>query len=1193
MIKQICANAVFELRIRARSISSYVYFGMFFALAALMTLAAGGAFGGVTVSFGTGGRVFVNAPLSISFYVAFLTSLNLFIIAPVFGQAVCKDFVNDMEQIVFSTPLQQGPFLLGRFLGAFLFMSFVLASVPLGVALASSLPLVLPSAVGPQVFSAYVYSWVAIAWPSLFIFGALFFLVGARTQKMVPIYIGATLLFLLWSISGQLLKEIDNKWIATLVDPMGLQAMGENIRYWTVHQQNTQFVSWSSYFLWNRLLWLGLGGVALALSLGVFSPQRRRGAATAVLPPEEPLDFSAISLPSLQRQLKIVPLLRKQIAFEFSSIVKSIYFLVILLAGVGYMFVVGTQVGKLLGTNTYPVTYNVIEFLGGTFSLFMLIIITLYVGESLWRDRDLKMDQIVNALPVPTGVLLSAKYVAVALLTAVLLLAVIVAGAIVQLAYGYTHFEWGLYFKDLYLLKFPSYLNIIALTFFIQIVARNKYLGHGLVILYYVFDTFASTWGFEHFLYRFGSAPLPMYSDMNGYGHFFRIFHLYNTYWLCLSVVLLVVSYLLWTRGTLEGYKLASLRASLRRRWNGALVAVTAVALLGFVSLGSYLFYQTNVVNTYLTKKDKEKLFLQYERDYKKYEQDPVLEVTSVKAQVDLFPARLAMQSRLEMAFKNGSGKDIQRMLVHFPREALWTMTFSVPVKIAEQNEDLGLVVYELEKPLAPHATLTAVYEVRVDRSSIKNDANTGSIYFNGTFFNNFDFFPRWGYVNSMEITSRKTREKYGLSPKPRMPAIDSQEEHGFTYIARSNSWLDFEATVSTEPDQIAIAPGYLQKEWEENGRRYFHYKMDQKILNFYAFLSGRYEVRRDRWNDVNIEIYYHKGHEYNLDRMVRATQESLDYFTQNFGPYQHKQFRIIEFPRYASFAQAFPNTIPYSERVGFIAKVDDANPDDIDYAYYITAHELAHQWWAHQLIGANVQGAEMLSESFSQYAALMVMEKRYGRDKMKRFLKHELDTYLFGRGQEGEYENPIYLTEGQPYIHYNKGSLLFYAIKEYLGEDTLNGALREMLQTYGTKKAPYPTTREFIAILKKRATPEQQKMVEDFLEKIVLFENRPLTAQAKKITDDEYEVELTVSAKKIYADKEGQESEAAFIQDMDIGVLDKDGNFIYLQRHKIRDGENKISVRVTGLPAKAGIDPRNVLIDRNSKDNIMNISVQ
>ena len=174
---------------------------------------------------------------------------------------------------------------------------------------------------------------------------------------------------------------------------------------------------------------------------------------------------------------------------------------------------------------------------------------------------------------------------------------------------------------------------------------------------------------------------------------------------------------------------------------------------------------------------------------------------------------------------------------------------------------------------------------------------------------------------------------------------------------------------------------------------------MDSPIWNFVSFLSARYEVLRDKHNGVNIEIYYHKGHEYDLQRMVKGIKRTLDYCDANFSMYQHKQVRIIEFPRYQLFAQSFPNTIPFSEGIGFIMDVDKES--DIDMAFYVTSHEVGHQWWGHQVAGGNVQGATMIVESMAQYTALMVMEHEYGKNNMEKFLKYELDRYLRGRSGE------------------------------------------------------------------------------------------------------------------------------------------------------------------------------------------------
>src|SRR5262249_52985839 len=163
-------------------------------------------------------------------------------------------------------------------------------------------------------------------------------------------------------------------------------------------------------------------------------------------------------------------------------------------------------------------------------------------------------------------------------------------------------------------------------------------------------------------------------------------------------------------------------------------------------------------------------------------------------------------------------------------------------------------------------------------------------------------------------------------------------------------------------------------------------------------------------------KIYYHPGHEYDLDRMMESMKASLAYFGTNFSPYHYRQVRILEFPRYAGFAQAFPNTIPYSESIGFILRTTDGEDDDLDMPFFVTAHEVAHQWWGHQVVGANAQGSTLMSEGLAEYSALTAMEKRHGRTQAKKFLQNELDRYLNGRANETQRELPLMLVENQPY---------------------------------------------------------------------------------------------------------------------------------------------------------------------------------
>jgi aminopeptidase N len=367
---------------------------------------------------------------------------------------------------------------------------------------------------------------------------------------------------------------------------------------------------------------------------------------------------------------------------------------------------------------------------------------------------------------------------------------------------------------------------------------------------------------------------------------------------------------------------------------------------------------------------------------------------------------------------------------------------------------------------------------------------------------------------------------------------------------------------------------------------------MDSPILNFFAFQSARYEVVNDRWNDVAIEIYYEPGHEYNLDRMIAATKSGLDYFTANFGPYQHKQFRITEFPRYQVFAQSFDNTVPYSEGIGFIARVREGDQDDIDYPYYVTAHELAHQWWGHQVAAGAVQGDTMLVETLAQYSALMVMKHKYGEEKMQKFLQYELDRYLLGRSTEQKKELPLSRVENQPYIHYRKGSVVMYALQDYIGEDNLNRAIRAFHDEVAFKGPPYPNTTQLLAHIRAVTPPRLQYVIDDMFETITLYDNRATEAKAKALPDGRYEVTMKVVAKKRRADELGKESDAPLADWIDIGVLDADNKPLFLEKKKIDREEMEFTVIVDKKPARAGIDPYNKLIDRRPKDNTVSVSV-
>jgi ABC-2 type transport system permease protein len=458
----------------------------------------------------------------------------------------------------------------------------------------------------------------------------------------------------------------------------------------------------------------------------------------------------------------------------------------------------------------------------------------------------------------------------------------------------------------------------------------------------------------------------------------------------------------------------------------------------------------------------------------------------------------------------------------------------------------------------------------------------------NGTFFHTRQF-PSLGYLDYRELGDPAQRRREGLPAVARMAKIDDGKARELNDLARDADWLDFGATVSTDADQIALAPGQLQREWTEGGRRYFQYKMEAPIPKFFAFLSARYAVRHDIWQGTDISVFYHPTHEYNVGRMVDAVKKTLRYMTENFSPYQDRQVRIAEFPRYARIAGSFPSLTPFSESIGFIARLKDENA--IDYPFYVTAHEVAHQWWGYQVLGADVQGAQMLSETMAQYSALMVMQKEYGPEKMRRFLRYELDRYLSGRGGELIEEMPLGLVEDQPYIHYSKGSLVLYALQDALGEAPLNAALKRYIASVRFQKPPYTVSRDLIAFVAEITPPEKRRLLDDLFASITLFDNRVVSAESRSLGEGRYEVTVTAKARKLRADGKGVESDVPLDDWIDVGIFGgasgRAETPLYLQKQHVVGPDVTVTVTVTGMPLRAGIDPYNILVDRTPGDNV------
>lgn len=1167
---------------------------IFFAINTLLVM---GAVSSDNISIGGGvGSVHKNAPYVIQTYYGVMSLMCLLMVTAFMNATANRDFQHGMYQFVFSSPVHKRDYYFGKFIGAVVISIIPLLGVSLGALIGPFMPWAESERYGDVIWSGHLMGIITFGIPNVIIAGTWLYALSVIFRSNVVAFIGAMGILVLYAVSQGFTRDIEKEWLANILDPFGFRPHGIMAKYLTVDEKNLFPVTLSGPLLFNRLIWLGISLLILITSYFKFSfaAKKEKAAKTgkkikAELKPE----FSEKVHTTQSANRFSFRVLWYLIHVETKAIIKNPTFIIIVVIGLMNLVTNLTSFTSLYGTDQYPVTYDVIDSIRGAFYLFLVAIITFYSGVLVWKERDAKINEIQDSMPVKTNLLFLSKLIAMVTAVALVLICTIFIGIITQTAYGYTRYQPDVYFKSLLVVDLLSFSFLIVLALFFHYLINNRYIAYFAFIACVVVNAFIwSALEMESNMLDFGSVPEIIYSDMNGYGPYIAGTVWFNLYWFLFCALLCFVIYAFYNRSKETEFK--------RRLKNIRPVFIknkvpVVMLLLLFLCCGGFVYYNTKILNHYDSPDIQEKKQVDYENTYKKYQTLAQPRYYKISYTIDLDPYERNMTAGIEAWAKNKSDHTIGEL--HFTLPAL---SDSILIDIAGATQKLrdnrlSYRIFNLNKPLKSNDSILVNIKVWHYNKGFENEVSFTQLTPNGTFFNNMDILPVIGYNEGYEIRDKNKRSKLKLPKRVRAPRLDNTNiaARSNNYITSDADWVNVSTLISTAPDQLAIAPGSLKESWEQNGKKYFKYVLDQPSLNFYSFLSARYEVVRKKWNNIDLEVYYIKEHAYNVPNMMKSLEKSLEYYIANFGPYYHQQCRIIEFPRYSSFAQAFPGTMPYSEAIGFIADLRNVTEEDIDQVFYIVAHEMGHQYWAHQLCGPRMQGSELMSEGFAQYSALMVMEKEYGKDKMKKFLKYEMDSYLRGRSNEFEAERPLMLTESQGYIHYNKASVAMYYLKEMIGEDKVNQALRALIDSFAYKQPPYPTS-EYAVKAFRQVTPDSlQYIISDLFETITLFSNRVMEASYRITDNNKFEVTIQVHSQKFIADSLGKEREVPVSDYIDIGIFEKPlarnvpGKPILIKRLKITQKENTFVFKTKKQPYQAGIDPYNYLIDRVPDDNM------
>jgi len=1190
----------FEINYRIRQYNTYLYFIMLF----LFSIVA------VDVIFeGQLSPLKRNAPIIIARTMGITSALVMMIPSMIMGVAVLRDFDHQMESLMFVNPIKKRDYFLGRFLGSFVILVFIFTAMLLGMMVGDLMPWHDPDKLVPFKFWHYLQPFLFLVVPTLFFGGSLFFVTGALSRKLLIVYIQGFFFLLVYLLAINLARGADNPFLTGLPDPFTFQTVLIATYSWSVIERNAAMVPLTGILLYNRLLWIALGMLTLAIGHHFFNFNVVRDKASQKKKQAEETEYKSLYSPEsvstplafLQTgiQASIVQLFHLTL-FSFKSIVKEVSFWAIVLCGMGILFINSLNLSTSYGVNNVPATYIIVGELVELTLIFFVAIVLFYSGELVWKERDTRINLLFDTLPISNLVSLGGKFLGLMLILVLLIFTMIGTGMLFQTLHGYYDYELKVYFAAFFVEVFPFLFLLGIVCFVSQVLVNNKYLAHLVVLIFIVISTFGcKVLGLDHGLITFGGSLLTTYSDMNGYGHFLKPYLWFKAYWISFSLLLFMIAVLFSVRGTEAGF---------RRRWRQSRALLTSpvkrisiAAIIVFIFSGGYIFYNTNILNTYASQTTQHEYRAEYERLLKPFTSLSQPRIAAVYLNLDLYPIKREYSVKGQYILFNPGEKAIHEIHIQkLPGDQVELEYLAVEGGAITDSTYIrfGYYILKLHQPLQPGDSLKMEFRQNYTSPGFTDSRNAFMVY-NGTFLDNYHF-PTIGYNHAIELEDPTIRAELGLKSQPGRAKVN---DPAALLEGKSNGdgeEIDFEIIASTDASQSVVAPGNLKETWTKQDRRYFHFASDKPISNFYAILSARYEILRELWHpgkeSVALEIYYHSGHTFNLDRMMNGMKRSLDYYSKCFTPYQYQQMRIAETPVYSGRGQSFPGLISISENVGFIMKIDDKT--DMDIPFYIAAHEMAHQWWGDQVNPANVQGKTMISESLAQYSALMVFKKEFSEEKVNNLLKWNMGQYLKYRSGDAIHESPLSLVKsGQEYIHYRKGMINLNAFQHYVSEDSVNLSLQRFIRDWnsytGLKKQHtdrYPTTNDLLGYFREVTPDSMQYIIHDLFASVILYDNKLSHAGYEKISEKQYSVTVTLDMKKIQLDSLGNEASTAIDDWIELGIYAKDEhgkeNLVLLKKIKTNKEQTTLKLSVSQKPAKIVLDPHLLLIDKNMTDN-------
>jgi ABC-type transport system involved in multi-copper enzyme maturation permease subunit len=1031
----------------------------------------GMGFGGMRAS---GVKLGTNSDYAIAAVLGAFSFMLMHFTATLCGDGVAEDERLGVSPLLGAAPLSPGVYLLGRFLGSWLSLLAIYAVFVAALFAGQFLPpdadkLTLAPRLGPYLRFGL---WFVLV-PTFFV-GSLSFALGTLLHSMKPVYGAVTALLVIWYLVLTILGDRNARELAYL-DPSGMTWLAERVaksrgNAWL----NENPVRVDLGFVLNRAVLTLFGLACLFAAVRRYRPEHKSADAPsgprAAWPgrtwawlrgtQRQVQDRYAVwSSPRALERAACAPAGAKR---SWSQLWNSLRIELLLLGRERGLWVMVPMILLLCGvsleafagpfrTPIYPVSSEYAAQMVPPLLIMLAGMLVFYTGEVFHRDDHAGVRPIVYGSPVPSAVLLAAKWAAMLLVALAIWVMTVGIAMVAQWIRwkridGRTYFEPWPYLEVGSRVVLPGIAILVTGALALNVLLRQRYVAY--------FASLVLGAGYVWLLVKGKRSLLanPLlfghwsYSDLTRLAPYAERLRLHHLYWGSILVLLMALACLGLARS-----ESPSTSGRLARAWRRAAsqplaCACALLGMAGAIAAGLRIEQRGTLLGT---RAEREASALAFEDRYAPLLHDPRLAPERVVLEIALEPDRRWLSVRGELLLTNPYSSPIATAYFS-AAESLAIERFELEGAAAPHLRDGVLCIQPLNRPVAAgeRRSLRFAWSGEVAPGFPESGGSQGTLLYPGTvFLSSYEpyLIPGMGLPLESFLLDRERRARHGRGEFLPLRALPAGSDVGGLF-----GWdlpFDLEVRIRAPGELEVLCSGDLVEVTEVDSTRIWIYRSRAPLRAFavqaYGFASESYGTD---------SVHFHPTHRFNLDTVRLALEDGRREFGRSFGPYPHGLLRIAEFPRTASFAQSFPALMPFAESIGFLTH-HAADPRKIDATYFVTAHEVAHQWWGYILHPGRAPGGQVLCESLAEYSASVLIEQRFGEDALLAFLEDEEDVYL--RRRDPDHEKPLAdLQLDAAEVWYQKGALVFHMLEEQLGRTAVLAALRAFTDRWRAPQA-------------------------------------------------------------------------------------------------------------------------------------------